>query len=187
MPCVFPLLLAASAHVINTSSVCGMFANVGYLRPNVAYRTAKFAVRGFTLALLADFKLNAPHIKATCVCPGWIGTGIAETSTRMLAASGDLLDDVRNGNARVRARIASLMKEGDAATIKLEKLGLLESQKTDLSKISDDQLKNLSMMLGPGFRHSALTSAEKAGNYFEGLPQMSGKLWWGKMQFVLQI
>ena len=158
-----PLLLAApAAHVVNTSSVCGLYANLGYLRPNVAYTTAKFAVRGFTLALLEDFKPNAPHIKATCVCPGWIGTGIVETSTNMLAA--DLLGEIRKGSARVRARIAALKREGDPATLKLEKLGLLESQMTDLSQVSDEQLKNLSMMLGPGFRHTALTSAEDAAD-----------------------
>ena len=32
--------------------------------PHTAYSAAKFAVKGFTEALLEDFRLNAPHVHA---------------------------------------------------------------------------------------------------------------------------
>jgi NAD(P)-dependent dehydrogenase (short-subunit alcohol dehydrogenase family) len=41
---------------------------------------AKFAVKGFTEALITDLRLNAPHVKASVVMPGHIGTNIAINS-----------------------------------------------------------------------------------------------------------
>lgn len=43
-----PLLLAApEGHVVNVSSINGIWASAGHLRPHTAYSAAKFAVRGF--------------------------------------------------------------------------------------------------------------------------------------------
>ena len=50
-----PLLSAAEAGaVVNTSSVNGFYASVGPDRPHTAYSAAKFAVKGFTEALMGD-------------------------------------------------------------------------------------------------------------------------------------
>jgi len=58
-----PMLRAADeAHIINTSSMNGFWASVGPYTPHTAYSAAKFAVKGFTEALIADFRMNAPHI-----------------------------------------------------------------------------------------------------------------------------
>jgi NAD(P)-dependent dehydrogenase (short-subunit alcohol dehydrogenase family) len=73
-----PLLVAAEeGHLVNTSSVNGFWAILGPGVPHTAYSAAKFAVKGFTEALLEDFRLNAPHVKASVVMPGHIGTDIA--------------------------------------------------------------------------------------------------------------
>jgi NAD(P)-dependent dehydrogenase (short-subunit alcohol dehydrogenase family) len=37
--------------------------------PHTAYSAAKFAVKGFTEALMTDLRLNAPHIKCSVVMP----------------------------------------------------------------------------------------------------------------------
>jgi len=63
-----------SAHIVNISSVNGIFTNPN----NGPYCTAKFAVRGFTETLaqeLADTK-----IKVSCVHPGGIKTNIANNA-----------------------------------------------------------------------------------------------------------
>lgn len=153
-----PLMLAApAAHVVNTASICGFFAQIGYLRPNVAYSTAKFAVRGFTLALLADFKLNAPHIKASCVMPGWIGTNLLN-SAQAMNLTGAGLQFARENNKRLRARVAQLRAQNDPTTLQLEKEGLLDSLNMDMSKVSDQE-----MQASPGmWRQNALTSAAQA-------------------------
>lgn len=73
-----PLLVAADeGHLVNTSSVNGFWALLAPGVPHTAYSAAKFAVKGFTEALLEDFRLNAPHVKASVVMPGHIGTDIA--------------------------------------------------------------------------------------------------------------
>jgi NAD(P)-dependent dehydrogenase (short-subunit alcohol dehydrogenase family) len=79
-----PLLKNGSeGHIINTSSVNGFWATLGPARPHTAYSAAKFAVKGFTEALMEDLLMNAPHIKCSVVMPGHIGTEIAGNSMRM--------------------------------------------------------------------------------------------------------
>jgi NAD(P)-dependent dehydrogenase (short-subunit alcohol dehydrogenase family) len=76
-----PLLIAApEAYLVNTSSVNGFWACLGPGIPHTAYSTAKFAVKGFTEALLTDLRVNAPHVKAAVVMPGHVGTSIALNS-----------------------------------------------------------------------------------------------------------
>ena len=74
-----PLLKNADdGHIVNTSSVNGFWASIGSGRPHTAYCAAKFAVKGFTEALMTDLALNAPHIKCSVVMPGHIGTNIPD-------------------------------------------------------------------------------------------------------------
>jgi NAD(P)-dependent dehydrogenase (short-subunit alcohol dehydrogenase family) len=87
-----PLLKSASeGHIVNTSSVNGFWASLGPGRPHTAYSAAKFAVKGFTEALMEDLALNAPHIKCSIVMPGHIGTEIAGNSMRMQGGGGQEL------------------------------------------------------------------------------------------------
>ncbi len=79
-----PLLLRSErGAVVNTSSVNGFWASVGPESPHTAYSAAKFAVKGFTEALIADFRVNAPHLSAHVVMPGHIGTSISINSMAM--------------------------------------------------------------------------------------------------------
>lgn len=76
-----PMLIAADqGHIVNTSSVNGFWASVGPAVPHTAYSAAKFAVKGFTEALMGDLRLNAPHVKCSVVMPGHIGTSIVANS-----------------------------------------------------------------------------------------------------------
>ena len=73
-----PYLVAADeAHMINTSSVNGFWATLGPGSTHTAYSAAKFAVKGFTEALVSDLRATAPHVKVSVVMPGHIGTSIA--------------------------------------------------------------------------------------------------------------
>ena len=51
--------------------------------PHTAYAAAKFAVKGFSEALINDLRLNAPHIQVSVVMPGHIGTSIAINSGKI--------------------------------------------------------------------------------------------------------
>jgi hypothetical protein len=52
--------------------------------PNTSYSTAKFAVRGFTEALIEDLRMNAPEVRVAVVMPGHVGTDIIANSRRAL-------------------------------------------------------------------------------------------------------
>src|SRR6516162_3087637 len=78
-----PLLIASGDGVlVNTSSVAGLWASLGPGIPNTAYSTAKFAVRGFTEALIEDLRSNAPQVRVVLVMPGHVGTDIVANSLR---------------------------------------------------------------------------------------------------------
>ena len=89
-----PYLVASTeGHIINTSSVNGFWASLGGF-PHTSYSAAKFAVKGFTEALIQDLRLNAPHVNASVVMPGHIGTSIALNSGKILGhAEADELSD----------------------------------------------------------------------------------------------
>jgi len=88
-----PLLRNANeGHIVNTSSVNGFWASLGSGRPHTAYCAAKFAVKGFTEALITDLSLNAPHIKCSVVMPGHIGTDIPTNSRKILKGSETAID-----------------------------------------------------------------------------------------------
>ncbi len=74
---------AEQGHIVNTSSVNGFWASVGPGIPHTAYSAAKFAVKGFTEALITDLQINAPHIKCSVVMPGHIGTAITANSRKI--------------------------------------------------------------------------------------------------------
>jgi NAD(P)-dependent dehydrogenase (short-subunit alcohol dehydrogenase family) len=102
-----PMLQKADAgHIINTSSVNGFWASLAPGVSHTAYSAAKFAVKGFTEALIGDLQLNAPHIKCSVVMPGHVGTPIMANSRKVQSGSdSDSLtpDEI----ALVRARMAA--------------------------------------------------------------------------------
>ncbi|HLK25154.1 MAG TPA: SDR family NAD(P)-dependent oxidoreductase [Caulobacteraceae bacterium] len=107
-----PMLMKADeAHIINTSSVNGFWASLGPGVSHTAYSAAKFAVKGFTEALITDLRLNAPHVKASVVMPGHIGTAIASNTRKVLAHSDE--DEMSTEELdRARKRFAAAGAEG---------------------------------------------------------------------------
>jgi NAD(P)-dependent dehydrogenase (short-subunit alcohol dehydrogenase family) len=106
-----PLLMKADeGHIVNTSSVNGFWASVGIGVSHTAYSAAKFAVKGFTEALITDLRLNAPHIKCSVVMPGHIGTSIV-SNTRVVQNGSDQLNP--NEIVQTRQRLKGMGIEAD--------------------------------------------------------------------------
>ena len=102
-----PMLMAADeGHIVNTSSVNGFWATIGPNTSHTSYAAAKFAVKGFTEALVTDLRLTAPHIKCSVVMPGHIGTSIIANS-RKVQAGVDSDDLGPEELAQARARMAA--------------------------------------------------------------------------------
>jgi len=76
-----PLLIqSAEGVLVNTSSVNGFWASLGAGVPHTAYSTAKFAVKGFSEALIEDLRVHAPHVRVAIVMPGHVATNIVANS-----------------------------------------------------------------------------------------------------------
>ncbi len=144
-----PLLVASSeGHLINTSSVNGFWASLGPASAHTAYSAAKFAVKGFTEALVNDFRLNAPHVKVSLVMPGHIGTSIVINSGKILGR--DPKEMSEEDIARARKQMA--------------RLGM------DLAGATDDEIRQGMQMLAENFRDNApMTAAEAARVILDGV------------------
>jgi NAD(P)-dependent dehydrogenase (short-subunit alcohol dehydrogenase family) len=138
-----PMLMKASeGHIVNTSSVNGFWASLGPLTPHTAYAAAKFAVKGFTEALITDLRLNAPHIKCSVVMPGHIGTEIAANSRKVLRGAPDS-DDITDDE------IAAAKKR-------------MKRQGVDADALTDAQVGAMIQGMGAAFRDNAPMSAAEA-------------------------
>jgi NADP-dependent 3-hydroxy acid dehydrogenase YdfG len=71
------LIASGDGHVVNISSMFGLFAVQG----QASYNAAKFGVRGFTEALRQEMTTAGHPVKVTCVHPGYIKTPIARHAT----------------------------------------------------------------------------------------------------------
>ena len=112
------LIASGDGHIINISSVFGLFSVPG----QAAYNAAKFAVRGFTEALRHEMMVAGHAVKVTTVHTGGIKTaivrnmetvegldkdGLAQTFDKKLASTSPqkaaqiILDGVRRNRARV--------------------------------------------------------------------------------------
>src|SRR5579862_8794547 len=155
-----PLLIASGDGVlVNTSSVNGFWATLGPGMPNTAYATAKFAVKGFTEALIEDLRTNAPEVRVVLVMPGHVGTDIIANSRRALGhpEPGDMSD------AQLRELIPN------EAQAKLVQAGLLAEG------ASTDDLRQLLARIETDFRDKAPLSAAAAASTI--LSGVSGGAW----------
>ena len=137
-----PLLVAADeGHLVNTSSVNGFWASLGPATPHTAYSAAKFAVKGFTEALITDLRLNAPHVTCSVVMPGHIGTEIVRNSRRVLTGGSDA---------------AMSVDDLDRARQGLSRAGM------DPAAMSDGEIERMIEAMADAFRDNAPTSAAEA-------------------------
>jgi NAD(P)-dependent dehydrogenase (short-subunit alcohol dehydrogenase family) len=112
-----PLLIKTPEGVlVNTSSVNGFWATLGRGMPHTAYSTAKFAVKGFSEALIEDLRTNAPHVRVVLVMPGHVGTDIIANSLRAhgMPAADELNADFRDNAPLSAADAAAIILDGSA-------------------------------------------------------------------------
>jgi NAD(P)-dependent dehydrogenase (short-subunit alcohol dehydrogenase family) len=132
---------ADQGHIVNTSSVNGFWAWLGPALPHTAYSAAKFAVKGFTEALITDLRINAPHVKCSVVMPGHVGTSIFLNS-RKIHKGNDSTEITAKEVALARSRIAAMGK--------------------DVSAASDDDIRDMMRERARRFQEDAPTSAAEA-------------------------
>lgn len=139
------LVNADESHIVNTSSINGFWASIGPNTPHTAYCSAKFAVKGFSEALVTDLRINAPHVGVSVVMPGHIGTSIAINSGKVLG------------------RPAALdMSEEDIKELRERMMNSGGEMSEVVMNLSDDQIREFMHQRGIAFRDNAPTSAGEA-------------------------
>ena len=145
-----PLLMTSDdAVLVNTSSVNGFWATLGPGRPHTAYSAAKFAVKGFSEALIEDLRLHAPQVRVAVVMPGHVGTNIITNSMRI------------HGHRRVEDMNDAELDNARAAMVKL---GVLAEG------VPAAEVRRVAAQLANDFRDKAPVSpAEAAGVILDGV------------------
>jgi hypothetical protein len=134
--------------------------------PNTAYANAKFAIRGFTEALIEDLRTNAPCVRVALVMPGHVGTNIIGNSRR---AHG-LPEPQEMSETQIRELIPA-----DAPTA-LIRAGVLAHDP------SADDLRQLVARMEVDFRDKApLTAAEAAAIILEGVQSGAWRILVGEL------
>jgi NAD(P)-dependent dehydrogenase (short-subunit alcohol dehydrogenase family) len=160
-----PMLMASpEGHLVNTSSVNGFWASLGPQTAHTAYSAAKFAVKGFTEALVNDFRLNAPHLKVSLVMPGHVGTSIVQNSSRILGLDPKEMSDERVAEARERIARMGFPVEG----------------------ATNDQIRQALQQRAESFRDDApMTAAEAAKVILDGVREERWRILVGEDAQVL--
>jgi NAD(P)-dependent dehydrogenase (short-subunit alcohol dehydrogenase family) len=133
-----PLLIASGDGIlVNTSSVNGFWATLGPGMPSTAYSTAKFAVKGFTEALIEDLRTNAPQVTVAVVLPGHVGTDIVANSRRVLGHPGpEQMSEAELAEARpVLARLGLPVQDASIGELR-QAVARLESEFKDKAPLS---------------------------------------------------
>jgi NAD(P)-dependent dehydrogenase (short-subunit alcohol dehydrogenase family) len=144
-----PLLIASSDGVlVNTSSVNGFWATLGPGMPYTAYSTAKFAVKGFSEALIEDLRVNAPHVRVAVVMPGHVCTDISVNTRR---AHG-LPEPELMSDAEVEPALAVLIGQGVLA-----------------EGASADEARQMLVQMDTDFRDNGLSAADAATIILDGV------------------
>jgi NAD(P)-dependent dehydrogenase (short-subunit alcohol dehydrogenase family) len=151
-----PLLIKSSEGVlVNTSSVNGFWATLGPGVPHTAYSTAKFAVKGFSEALIEDLRVNAPHVRVAVVMPGHVGTDIVANSLRAFGLDAERMTDAELDAARPVLIQRGLPAEG----------------------VSTDELRQMFIKMNTDFRDSApLSAADAATIILDGVRSGSWRI-----------
>ena len=145
-----PRLVASDdGYIVNISSVNGFWACLGPNTAHTAYSSAKFAVKGFSEALLVDLRLHAPHVKVAVVMPGHVGTSIVINTNKVLGKP-EVLE----------------MRPEDVALVR----ALLLTRGVPVGDMTDDQIKAVMHQLALSFRDDApLTAAQAATIILDGV------------------
>ena len=163
----FREMLVASAgrgggHMINTSSVNGFRASLGGNIPHTAYSAAKFAVKGFSEALINDFRFNAPHLKVSVVMPGHVGSEIGINTGRILGHR-EPKDWTAEDIARARKQRATMGVPDES-----------------LDSLDDDAFRTEMQQRRERYREAPVSPAQAAEIILDGVRQENWRILVGK-------
>jgi butyryl-CoA dehydrogenase len=134
------LKAAGRGHVVNLSSVFGLFA----VPSQSAYNSAKFAVRGFTDALRMELEIDGAGVSSTTVHPGGIKTNIAR-------------------NARVDPSVAALQPAGADIARDFDRIAMTSPAKAARQIVAAVESNKRRALIGPDAKVLDLLARLPAG------------------------
>ncbi|MBU3054806.1 SDR family NAD(P)-dependent oxidoreductase [Pseudomonas indica] len=157
------LKASGQGHVVNVSSVFGLFAQPGMS----AYNATKYAVRGFTESLRQELDMEGCGVSASCVHPGGIKTNIAKTARMndsLARVTGQAADQSRQ---QFHDQLLRTTPEKAAAVILR---GVLRNKRRILIG-SDALAADLMQRLLPGFYQRLVTASMRLAARFAPKPK----------------
>ena len=79
------IVMSGGGHIVNTASIAGLYP--GFSPP---YDASKHAVVAMTEGLYTSLRAAEMPVGVSCLCPGWVKTGIAESERNWPAELGAL-------------------------------------------------------------------------------------------------
>ena len=77
------IVMSGGGHIVNTASIAGLYPGF-----SPAYDASKHAVVALTEGLYTSLQAAAIPVGVSCLCPGWVKTGIAESERNWPAELG---------------------------------------------------------------------------------------------------
>ena len=175
-------MLVASAghgggHMVNTSSVNGFRASLGGNIPHTAYSAAKFAVKGFSEALINDFRFNAPHLNVSVVMPGHVGSEIGINTGRILGHR-EPKDWTAQDIARARKQRATMGMPDPG--LDSSQRGASPSRSPAEGSLDDDAFRAEMQQRRERYREAPVSPAQAAEIILDGVRQENWRILVGK-------
>ena len=92
------IVMSGGGHIVNTASIAGVFP--GMTAP--PYDASKHAVVAITEDLFTSLREAGMPIGVSCLCPGWVRTGIGESDRNWPAELGDLPERDAGGDVALK-------------------------------------------------------------------------------------
>lgn len=143
------LIASGDGHVVNISSVFGLFAVPG----QAAYNSAKFAVRGFTEALRMEMAIAKQPVLVTTVHPGGIKTAIARN-----AGTVDGLDQ-----ADLAEKFDKVARTSPEKAAQIILAGVAKKKPRILVGTDAKIFDGIVRLTGPGYQHGLIALAKRFG------------------------
>ena len=109
------LVMSGGGHIVNTASIAGLYP--GFAAP---YDASKHAVVAITEGLYHSMQAAGMPIGVSCLCPGWVKTGIMESERNWPSELGDVPEATAGGEITsnyVKRAIAEGMQPGAVADL----------------------------------------------------------------------
>ncbi len=105
------IVMSGGGHIVNTASIAGVFPGM----TAAPYDASKHAVVGMSEALYLSLRAGELPVGVSCLCPGWVSTGIGESERNWPDELGELPE--RDAGSEVAREVSPTSARRGTATV----------------------------------------------------------------------